>query len=140
MQQKIIYGVLFSLIAGASFPALVYADEDDDIEPVITSEFFVEAEDDTDYDPDCFTDENGEEICTTLTETELEEGTSGEAEVVCADRDEPGCSEEDTLEAEEESEEEAGVVETWPMVLSFAALGVALLAIVIFNLFGRRHK
>lgn len=131
MKQKIIYGILFGLIAGASLPNLAYAEE------LETTPTEAAAEADSN---DCFTDENGEEICTTLTETQIEEGTSGEAEVVCADRNEPGCSEKETLEAEEESEKAAGINTTWPVVVSFVALGVAVIAIIIFNLLGRKRK
>lgn len=134
MKQKIIYGILFGLIAGASLPNLTYAEE---LETVPTETTTTTTETNSN---DCFTDENGEEICTTLTETQIEEGTSGEAEVVCADENEPGCSEEETLKAEEESEEEAGINTTWPVVVSFVALGVAVITIIIFNLLGRKRK
>lgn len=143
MKQKIIYGVLFGLTFGITCPAFVYADE-----PVTTSETtdaeIMSDEDDvtsnSEGSHDCFTDDNGEYICTTLTETEIEEGTSGEAEVICADPNEPGCSEEETLKAEEESEKEAGITETWPMIVSFVAIGATVLIIIICSLLGRRKK
>ena len=80
-------------------------------------------------------------------ETVLEEGTSGEPEVVCADPTEPGCetgpSDEVTPNTPDEAEEEAETVEEpalWPMIISFVALGVTLVFIIVLNLFGRNRR
>lgn len=62
-------------------------------------------------------------------ENAIHEGTSGEPEVVCADANEPGC--EDT--------EDTSDPELWPMILSFSALGVAFVLVIIINL-SRRQK
>lgn len=75
--------------------------------------------------------------------TILEEGTSGEAEVVCADRNEPGCSESENLETENEDlDESSHAVEpaTWPMILSLGAIAVTIIIIIIFNLLGRKSR
>ena len=83
---------------------------------------------------DCFTDTDGTIVCTSLTENELEEGTSGEAEVVCADPSEPDCVPDgDGAELDEETA-------TWPMVISLAALGATVLFVIIINLIGHRKK
>lgn len=55
-------------------------------------------------------------------------GTSGEAEVVCADPNEPGC------------ENEATDPEMWPLYLSLGALGATVLLVLIINLIGHRKK
>lgn len=55
-------------------------------------------------------------------------GTSGEAEVVCASADEPGC------------EDEATDPEMWPLYLSLGALGATILLVLIINLIGHRKK
>lgn len=80
-------------------------------------------------------------------EATLEEGLSGEPEVVCADPTEPGCEEspskevtpdtEDEAELEAETEEEPAA---WPMILSFSALGATVVLVIIINLIGRKHK
>lgn len=80
-------------------------------------------------------------------ETALEEGLSGEPEVVCADPTEPGCEEgpskevtpgtDDEAELESETEEEPAL---WPMVVSLSALGAMVVLVIIINLIGRSHK
>lgn len=66
-------------------------------------------------------------------ESELENnidhvGTSGEAEVVCASADEPGC------------EDETVDPEMWPLYISLGALGATVLLVLIINLIGHRKK
>lgn len=66
-------------------------------------------------------------------ESEIEDnldhlGTSGEAEVVCASADEPGC------------EDEAIDPEMWTLYLSLGALGATVILIIIINLIGRHKK
>lgn len=58
----------------------------------------------------------------------IHEGTSGEAEVVCASTDEPGC------------EDEAIDPEMWPLYISLGALGATILLVIIINLIGHRKK
>lgn len=61
-------------------------------------------------------------------QTTIDEGTSGEPEVICADENEPGYEDpEDTTEPA-----------LWPMYVSFAALGIAFVLIIIINLTHRR--
>lgn len=73
----------------------------------------------------------GEDTTITPTsETELEEGTSGEPEVVCASTDEPGCED---AEITEETDPE-----TWPLIVSLSALGATIVIVIIINLFGRK--
>lgn len=55
-------------------------------------------------------------------------GTSGEAEVVCASPDEPGC------------EDTAIDPEMWPLYLSLGVLGATILLVLIINLIGHRKK
>lgn len=55
-------------------------------------------------------------------------GTSGEAEVVCANSDEPGC------------EDEAIDPEMWPLYISLGALGATILLVFIINLIGHYKK
>lgn len=97
---------------------------------------------------ECYDETGTFQACVFDSETEtyrtiLEEGTSGEAEVVCADRNEPGCSESEDLAVEEadlaESEQPVEPA-TWPMVVSLVAIGITILSIIIFNLIGRKKK
>lgn len=55
-------------------------------------------------------------------------GTSGEAEVICADENETDCRPEDNTEPE-----------LWPLILSVSALGFTILFVVIINL-GKSKK
>lgn len=70
----------------------------------------------------------------------LEEGTADEPLVVCADSSEPGC--EDTNSnpeiVEEDGETEEIEPETWPLIVSLAALGATIVFVIIINLFGRQ--
>lgn len=66
-------------------------------------------------------------------ESELENnidhnGTSGEALVVCASADEPGCT------------DEAVDPEMWPLYISLGALGATILLVIIINLIGHQKK
>lgn len=72
--------------------------------------------------------EAGPETDAELENDILHNGTSGEAEVVCASTDEPGC------------EDEAIDPEMWPLYLSLGALGVTILLVIIINLIGRHKK
>ncbi len=70
----------------------------------------------------------GQRLCWRLdnmVENVIDEGTSGEAEVVCADPDEPGCKEETE-------------VPLWPCIISISAIVATLAVIVVLNLFGRK--
>ena len=73
-------------------------------------------------------------------ETILENGTSDEPLVVCADKSEPGC--EDNNSAPEIVEEDGNTIEiepeTWPLIVSLSALGATVVFVIIINLFGRQ--
>lgn len=85
---------------------------------------------------------NTEGICVTPEEAEntLEEGTTDEPLVVCADRSEPGCEETDTNPeiVDEDGETTEIEPETWPLIISLAALGATVVFVIIINLFGRQ--
>lgn len=94
-------------------------------------------------------DENGEfQPCVYNKETNtytpyqtiLDEGTSGEPEVVCADKSEPGCEDTDSNpeEVATDGEEEELEPELWPLILSLSALGATIVFVIIINLFGRK--
>lgn len=88
---------------------------------------------------------------TTATDLEdLEEaGTSGEAEVVCTEEGDEDCAAEVETTEEEPAEdceldEDGNCVEPepeiWPMVLSFAAIGVTVIITIILAIAGRGKK
>lgn len=88
---------------------------------------------------------------TTATDLEdLEEaGTSGEAEVVCTEEGDEDCAAEVETTEEEPAEdceldEDGNCVEsepeTWPMILSFAAIGVTVIITIILAIAGRGKK
>ena len=88
---------------------------------------------------------------TTATDLEnLEEaGTSGEAEVVCTEEGDEDCAAEVETTEEEPAEDceldEDGNCaeaepETWPMILSFAAIGVTVIITIILAIAGRGKK
>ena len=92
-----------------------------------------------------------DETTTSPTLQEIEDaGTSGEAEVVCVEESDENCTtagETEIVEEEpaadsdlEESEttEEEGEPEVWPMILSFAALGVMVIVIIVLGVMGRK--
>lgn len=80
-----------------------------------------------------------QEGCRRLETGEIDNGLSGEATVVCADENEPGCSPEEIEKDQAELEAEEGIEpETWPMILSLSALGVTILFVIIFNLLSRK--
>lgn len=113
---------------------------------------------------ECFNDAGEFQVCylnedttvTVLTDEEaenmLEEGTSGEPEVVCADANEPDCNknnpaltgenkpEEDKAADADEDTETNEDAPLWPAILSFSALGVAAVLIIIINLASRKRK
>ncbi len=115
-----------------------YDDSTTTSEPVVTSDDAPSDADTTEtpntQNQKCITNTDGSVICTDLAENELDNGTSGEAEVVCADENEPGCSQPETT-AIEDAEVEP---EIWPMILSLSALGITVVCIVVFNIIG--HK
>lgn len=76
----------------------------------------------------CIEDENGERICNRrdVFQNIIDEGTSGEGEVICATPGEPGC---------EDSESEL-----WPLILSLSALGATIIFVILINLLGRHHR
>ncbi len=76
----------------------------------------------------CIEDENGERICGRhdVFQNIIDEGTSGEGEVICATPGEPGCEDSDS--------------ELWPLILSLSALGATILFVIIINLFGHHSK
>lgn len=80
-------------------------------------------------------DEKGMRICCKRTAEEIanieHNGTSGEAEVICADENEPDCTPENEAETEPE---------LWPLILSLSALGFTIVFVIIINLIGRRKK
>lgn len=97
---------------------------------------------------ECY-DENGEfQPCVynketgayTPYQTILDEGTSGEPEVVCADKSEPGCEDSNTTPEEVNENDETTEVEpeTWPLIVSLSALGATIVFVIIINLFGRK--
>lgn len=61
-------------------------------------------------------------------------GTSGEAEVVCANDEEEDCEIDETEEIEEVVEE------TWPLIVSLSALGATVVIVILLNLLGKRKK
>ena len=81
---------------------------------------------------------------------DLEEaGTSGESEVVCTKESDEDCAAEVETTEEEPAEdceldEDDNCVEaepeTWPMVLSFAAIGVTVIITIILAIAGRGKK
>lgn len=73
-------------------------------------------------------------------ETILENGTADEPLVVCADASEPGCEDTNATPeiVEEDGETEEIEPETWPLVISLAALGATVIFVIIINLFGRK--
>ena len=88
---------------------------------------------------------------TTATDLEnLEEaGTSDEAEVVCTEEGDEDCAAEIETTEEEPAEdceldEDGNCVETepetWPMILSFAAIGVTVIITIILAIAGRGKK
>ena len=88
---------------------------------------------------------------TTATDLEdLEEaGTSGEAEVVCTEEGDENCAAEVETTEEEPAEDceldkDGNCVEPepeiWPMVLSFAAIGVTVIITIILAIAGRGKK
>ena len=88
---------------------------------------------------------------TTATDLEdLEEaGTSGEAEVVCTEEGDEDCAAEVETTEEEPAEdceldEDGNCVEPepeiWPMILSFAAIGVTVIITIILAIAGRGKK
>ena len=80
----------------------------------------------------CVTPEEAENI--------LDEGTSGEPEVVCADKTEPGCEDTNSTpgDVNPDGEIEAVEPETWPLIVSLSALGATVVFVIIINLFGRK--
>jgi hypothetical protein len=72
----------------------------------------------------------------------LDEGTADEPLVVCTDESEPGCTNTDSNpEVVEENGDTVEVEpETWPLIVSLAALGATILFVIIINLFGQRDK
>lgn len=81
-------------------------------------------------------------VCVTPEEAEnmLEEGTSGEPLVVCADESESGCEDTDIAPeiVEEDGETEEIEPEMWPLIVSVSALGATVVFVIIINLFGRK--
>ncbi len=75
-------------------------------------------------------------------QTILEEGTSGEPEVVCADASEPGCEDTNTTPeiVEEDGERTEIEPELWPLILSLSALGITIVFVIIINLCGRKKQ
>lgn len=71
---------------------------------------------------------NNNETSSDLEDDLIHNGTSDEAEVVCADPNERGC------------EDEAVNPEMWPLYLSLGALGATILFIIIINLVGGHRK
>lgn len=70
----------------------------------------------------------------------LDNGTSGESEVVCADKTEPGCEDTDTNPeiVDENGDTEELEPELWPLIVSLSALGATVLFVIIINLFGHQ--
>lgn len=91
----------------------------------------------------CYND-NGEfhEECTQEIDEEgniFYNGTSGEAEVICASEDEADCpntSAPDNAETDQEDEETEPAM--WPLILSLSALGVTIIFVIIINICGRK--
>lgn len=82
---------------------------------------------------------------------DLEEaGTSGESEVVCTEESDEDCAAEVETTEEEPAEDceldengeciEEGEPATWPMILSFAAIGVTTIITIILAIAGRGKK
>lgn len=94
--------------------------------------------------PNCFYDNAGNEVCTTLGENQLEEGTANEPLVVCADASEPGCEEEslpeEVIDHIEEGVEEVvqEITSNWQLAVALSVISVVILAVVIIVV--ARHK
>lgn len=75
-----------------------------------------------------------------INEAELDNGTSGEPEVVCADPNEPGCEDKNSNPdiVDENGDEEELEPETWPLIVSLSTLGATIVFVIIINLFGRQ--
>ena len=88
--------------------------------------------------------DNTLEDCPAGIDEELENGTSDEPLVVCADKNEPDClpNSDETKEDVEDTDNDLTVRKpaVWPMIVSFSALGVAAVAIVVLNITGPKIK
>ena len=136
MHKNIILSLVLSLglILGITMPVSAIEDE---IE-VYNAEFLPEC-----TTIDYTTQEAAEAACENA-QNALEEGLSSESEVVCASEDEEGCepgAEDyiDELEGETADDEEEETA-MWPVWLSFGAIGVMIVLVLIINLSGRKKK
>lgn len=143
MNKKVIYGTIFtlSLVFGGLNFTPAHAEEtvtghielDDDVDATSAENTPVATSDDTEITPN-------EYDTMPISETELEEGTSGEPEVVCADESEPDCNTSDPTPeiVEEDGETETIDPELWPLILSLSSLGATIILVIIINVFGRK--
>lgn len=124
------------------FAPHVFADEGDDIVTgTVSDEGFDSSEEPTETvtpetpntpedieNPDPSDSSENTETDSTLEDDIIHEGTSGEPEVVCADPNEPGCS------------DPAVDPELWPLILSLSVLGGTILFVIIINLINRNKR
>lgn len=69
----------------------------------------------------------------------LDEGLSGEPEVVCTDENEPDCADPDDSETLNDPEDlETSDAAMWPLILSLSALGATILFVLIINFAARK--
>lgn len=132
MNKRILCAITgISIVLGGLNSLSAFAE---DIEPRTTSNYNDQIETTSDEIPvtNCLgSDSEIPENCTTPIDQELEDGTSDEPLVVCADENETDC----IPEVEDDTEPAL-----WPMIVSMAALGLAAVMIIVLNLTGPKIK
>lgn len=142
------FGALMTLPAAALDGTARDTSTDDGVMPISETDNTTNGVTDTTEVVDETTVTTDETTATDLENLE-EAGTSGEAEVVCTEEGDEDCAAEVETTEEEPAEdceldEDGNCVESepeiWPMVLSFAAIGVTVIITIILAIAGRGKK